>query len=103
MGIAQRYEQVKEEVAEECRRAGRNPDEVRLVAVSKTVGIDGVGEAFDAGARDFGENRPDQIVPKSQAYPDARWHFIGNIQSRRIRDIVDSDAHPFRLPGKTCA
>ena len=90
MGIAQRYEQVKEEVAEECRRAGRNPDEVRLVAVSKTVGIDGVGEAFDAGARDFGENRPDQIVPKSQAYPDARWHFIGNIQSRRIRDIVDS-------------
>lgn len=90
MGIAERYEKVEEELAQECALAGRDPKEVRLVAVSKTVGVEGVGEAYAAGARDFGENRPDQIVPKSQALPDARWHFIGNIQSRRIRDIVDS-------------
>ena len=90
MGIAERYEKVEEELAQECALAGRDPKEVRLVAVSKTVGVEGVGEAYAAGARDFGENRPDQIVPKSQAFPDARWHFIGNIQSRRIRDIVDS-------------
>ena len=90
MGIAERYEKVEEELAQECALAGRDPKEVRLVAVSKTVGVEGVGEAYAAGARDFGENRPDQIVPKSQAFPDAHWHFIGNIQSRRIRDIVDS-------------
>ena len=90
MGIAERYEKVEEELAQECALAGRDPKEVRLVAVSKTVGVEGVGEAHAAGARDFGENRPDQIVPKSQAFPDAHWHFIGNIQSRRIRDIVDS-------------
>lgn len=86
MGIAERYEKVEEELAQECALAGRDPKEVRLVAVSKTVGVEGVGEAYAAGARDFGENRPDQIVPKSQAFPDARWHFIGNIQSRRSSD-----------------
>ena len=67
MGIAERYEKVEEELAQECALAGRDPKEVRLVAVSKTVGVEGVGEAYAAGARDFGENRPDQIVPKSQA------------------------------------
>ena len=90
MGIAERYEKVEEELAQECALAGRDPKEVRLVAVSKTVGVEGVGEAYAAGARDFGENRPDQIVPKSQAFPDARWHFIGNIQSRRIPEIVSA-------------
>ncbi|MCI9261944.1 YggS family pyridoxal phosphate-dependent enzyme [uncultured Adlercreutzia sp.] len=92
MGIAERYRKVAAEVADVARAAGRNPQEVRLVAVSKTVGEEGVAEAFSAGARDFGENRPDQIVPKAQAFPEARWHFIGNIQSRRIPDIVGSAA-----------
>lgn len=90
MGIAQRYESVRAQVDECCRLCGRDPREVALVAVSKTVDEAGVGEAFLAGAREFGENRPDQIVGKSRAFPEARWHFIGNIQSRRIGDIVES-------------
>ena len=77
MGIAERYVKVKEEVERVCAACGRDPKEVRLVAVSKTVGVDGVREAFE-------------IVPKHAEFPQARWHFIGNIQSRRIHDIVDS-------------
>ena len=92
MGIPERYRAVAAEVAAACADAGRDPGEVRLVAVSKTVGAEGVGEALSAGARDFGENRPDQIVPKAAVYPQATWHFIGNIQSRRIPDIVASSA-----------
>lgn len=88
MGIAERYQKVAAEVAEATRAAGRDPEEVRLVAVSKTVGPEGVAEALAGGARDFGENRPDQIMAKAPAFPEARWHFIGNIQSRRIPDIV---------------
>lgn len=88
MGIAERYQKVAAEVAEVAVAAGRAPEDVLLVAVSKTVGPDGVAAALQGGARDFGENRPDQIVPKSQAFPEARWHFIGNIQSRRIPEIV---------------
>ena len=88
MGAPVRYSLVAEEVTAACRQAGRDPDEVRLVAVSKTVGEGAVSAALAQGARDFAENRPDQLVAKATAFPEARWHFIGNIQSRRIRDIV---------------
>lgn len=88
MGIAQRYARIRAEVDEACRACGRDPREVLLLPVSKTVGVPEVQEAIAAGALDFGENRPDCIVEKAEALPQARWHFIGNVQSRRIRDIV---------------
>ena len=91
MSIAERYQRVAAEVAEAAVAAGRAPEDVLLVAVSKICWARGVGQAdCEGGARDFGENRPDQIVPKSAAFPEARWHFIGNIQSRRIPEIVAS-------------
>lgn len=89
MGIVQRYEQVVEDVRNECELAGRFPQDVTLISVSKTVGLKGVEQALSAGAIDFGENRPDQLVEKAEAFPEARWHFIGNIQSRQIHKIVD--------------
>ena len=88
MSIQDQYRSVSEELAEVCCSCGRNPQEVRLIAVSKTVTADRVQEAIDAGALDFGENRPEQIMEKHERYPQARWHFIGNVQSRRIKDIV---------------
>lgn len=88
MSIRQQYIDVAAQVKDVCLQCGRDPQEVRLVAVSKTVSADRVKDAVDGGAVDFGENRPEQIVEKHGAYPDARWHFIGNIQSRRIKDIV---------------
>ena len=88
MNARERYEKVAAELEQACRDAGRDPGEVRLVAVSKTVGPEAVADAMVGGACDFGENRPDQLVVKADRFPGARWHFIGNIQSRRIRDIV---------------
>lgn len=88
MGIADNYKRVLSELREECEQTGRDPKSVLLLAVSKTTGLEGVEAAMSAGARDFGENRPDELLRKSEAFPDARWHFIGNIQSRRIKDIV---------------
>lgn len=90
MGIEERYQRVAAELAAVCREAGRDPRDVRLVAVSKTVGPDAVGQAVSAGARDFGENRPEGLAEKAAVYPQATWHFIGNIQSRRIPEIVRS-------------
>lgn len=92
MGIADRYRRVCEEVAAQCLRCGRNPEDVSVIAVSKTVGPAGVAEAIRGGATQFGENRPDQIAQKSQEFPQVNWHFIGNIQSRRIGDVVQSAA-----------
>ncbi len=88
MGFKERYERTLEEAAACCRAAGRDPRDVRVVAVSKTVGIEAVEEAVAAGARDFGENRPDALGQKRARLPQLSWHFIGNIQSRRIPDIV---------------
>lgn len=88
MDVQHRYLQVRNELARVCEQAGRDPSEVALIAVSKTVEPAAVGDAMQAGARDFGENRPDELLRKAAAYPQATWHFIGNIQSRRIHDIV---------------
>jgi len=86
--LEQRYAEAVRELAAVCQSVGRDPAEVRMVAVSKTVGPSEVERAIAAGAVDFGENRPDQLMEKADLFPQSRWHFIGNIQSRRIRDIV---------------
>ncbi len=88
MTIQENYIEVASELGAVCAKAGRDAGEVRLLAVSKTVDASGVREAYTAGARDFGENRPDQLMEKQPQFPDAHWDFIGNIQSRRIKDIV---------------
>ena len=88
MSADAQYIQVKQEVERVAREAGRDPKEVLLIGVSKTVGVPEVKCALSAGAHDFGENRPDCLVEKATALPDENWHFIGNIQSRAIPRIV---------------
>ncbi|WP_417142776.1 YggS family pyridoxal phosphate-dependent enzyme [Raoultibacter massiliensis] len=88
VSIQTRYERLAAEIESVCREAGRDPDEVVFVAVSKTVGPDEVAQAAAAGACNFGENRPEGLLEKQPLFSNAAWHFIGNIQSRRIGDIV---------------
>lgn len=66
------------------------PSEVTLVAVSKTKPIEAIQEAYDAGQRDFGENKAQEILEKFPALPkDIRWHFIGYLQTNKIKQIID--------------
>lgn len=88
MSLKERYEGVRHAVDQACLAAGRACDDVRLVGVSKTVGLDAVAEAIEAGIHDFGENRPEELARKHDAYPRERWHFIGNIQSRQLTHVV---------------
>ena len=88
MSVEQNYLTIRSEIDQICKDLNRNPKDVLLLAVSKTVGIEKIDEAYNAGCRDFGENRPDILVEKYKQRPDYTWHFIGNIQSRRIPDIV---------------
>jgi len=85
-----RFAAINELVRDQAIACGRKPDEVRLIAVSKTVDAKTAYAAFGEGARDFGENRPECLCEKALAVSEANWHFIGNIQSRRIPDIVGS-------------
>lgn len=87
-GIGQRACQIRATISEACAQSGRDPQEVLLIGVSKTVDVDAVEQAITAGIHDFGENRPCELARKHDAFPEQRWHFIGNIQSRQLNQVV---------------
>ena len=88
MSLKDRYESIDQTVAQACQACGRAREDVRVIGVSKTVGLDAVAQAIEAGIHDFGENRPEELARKHDAYPEERWHFIGNIQSRQLSSVV---------------
>ncbi len=64
-------------------------DDVLLVAVSKTQPISAIQEAYEAGIRDFGENKVQELLEKYESFPEVRWHFIGNLQKNKVKYLVD--------------
>ncbi len=88
--VADNLKKVKENIAEACRKAGRDPGEVTLIAVSKTKPVELLREAYDAGARCFGENKVQEIMDKYPQLPaDIQWHMIGHLQRNKVKYIVD--------------
>jgi hypothetical protein len=85
--IVSNLTRVRERVAEAALRVGRRPEEVRLVAVSKTFPIEALREAYAAGQRDFGENKVQEALQKMDAGADMqiRWHLIGHLQSNKAK------------------
>jgi pyridoxal phosphate enzyme (YggS family) len=86
--VSRNYHRIYDEIARACARVGRDPAEVTVVAVSKTVGVPEVACAIEAGLHDFGENRTSLFNEKRAAFPAERWHFIGSIQTNKIREFV---------------
>lgn len=86
--LAARWEAVLRRVADAADSVGRDPAEVLVVAVTKTVGIDQVAQAARLGIRDFGENRVQEFIGKYGLFPDLRWHFIGTLQTNKVKDVV---------------
>lgn len=79
-------ESVQERVTEACRRAGRSPEGVTVVAVSKGRPVEAIRALYESGHRDFGENRADELAEKAPRLPsDIRWHFVGHLQSNKAR------------------
>ncbi len=89
MSISDNLAQIRERIAAAARRAGRNPDEVRLVAVSKTVEPVRIGEAIKAGVKILGENYVQEAQKKIEAlgHP-VEWHFIGHLQTNKAKYAV---------------
>jgi PLP dependent protein len=86
--IAERYRKVLREVADAADLAGRDPADVTVVAVTKTVGVAEVRLAIAAGVSDFGENRAQEFIGKQGLFPDVRWHFIGSLQTNKVKQVV---------------
>jgi len=86
--IARRLDAVRDRIAAAQRRAGRAPESVRLVLASKTQPPQAVRAAYEAGARDFGENYVQEALDKKAALSDLkdiRWHLIGHLQTNKAR------------------
>jgi len=85
--IPERLAEVRERIANAAGRAGRRPEDVRLIAVSKTHPIEAVRAAADAGQVDFGENKVQEALQKIAQSADTRlrWHLIGHLQSNKAR------------------
>ena len=81
-------ERIRAEIDAAARRAGRAPRDVDLLMAVKYVDTEDVGALVAAGLTLFGENRAQQLEAKHAVHPDARWHFIGQLQSRKVRQIV---------------
>ena len=92
MTIADNIAQVQARIAAACERAGRDPDDVMLLAVSKTQPVEAILEAVEAGLQHFGENRVEEAERKipevaARVSEPLSWHMIGHIQSRKVRAI----------------
>lgn len=81
--------QVEAKIQEACNKAGRNRDEVTLIAVSKTKPVPMLQEIYDCDVRDFGENKVQEMCEKIEILPDdIKWHMIGHLQTNKVKYIV---------------
>jgi PLP dependent protein len=92
LSLPDRLAGVRARIAAAARSAGRDPASIRLVAVSKTFPLDAVRAAYDAGQRDFGENRVQEALVKIGASDrfDIRWHLLGHLQTNKARRAVSA-------------
>ena len=88
--VQEQLEEVRQNIRNACERSGRKVEDVTLIAVSKTKPVPMLQEAYDAGARDFGENKVQEILEKEPQLPsDIRWHMIGHLQTNKVKYIID--------------
>ena len=85
--VARNLAQVRAEIAAAARTAGRKPEDIRLIAVSKTHPPEAVAAAIAAGQVDFGENTVQEALTKIPLYKSVTWHMIGHLQSNKAKSI----------------
>ncbi len=88
MSVPANIQRVRERIADSAARSGRAPEDVRLVVVSKTWPATVIERAIDAGVTDLGENRAQELAEKAAQISGVRWHFVGHLQSNKVRHVV---------------
>lgn len=89
--VAAALSRVRDRINDAVQTAGRDSNDVILVAVTKGVGVAAIREAIAAGQTDFGENRAQELSAKARAIEQpVRWHFIGRLQTNKVKDVVGS-------------
>ena len=87
--IRENLDSIETRIRMACERSGRDRSSVHLIAVTKTKPLEMLREAYDAGQRDFGENKVQEICRKKPELPDdLRWHMIGHLQRNKVRQLI---------------
>ncbi|MEH7305932.1 YggS family pyridoxal phosphate-dependent enzyme [Neobacillus drentensis] len=90
MRVAAKYELIKQQINEACLRVNRNPEEVRVIAVTKYVSPERANEAIQTGIINLGENRDEGLLRKWEELKDKPiWHYIGSLQTRKVKNIIN--------------
>ena len=91
MGIRDNLELVNKRIGEAAAASGRKREDIKLVAVTKTVGSENIREAADLGVTSIGENRVQEIISKYEDLKDCtlEWHMIGHLQRNKVKYIID--------------
>ena len=87
--IAERFKQILARKDAAAIRSGRDPEDVTLMAVTKTHAPDEINQAIAAGATDIGENRVQEVLEKIDRVDPVRWHLIGHLQTNKVKNIID--------------
>ena len=87
--IAERFKQILARKNAAAVRSGRDPEDVTLMAVTKTHTPDEINQAIAAGASDIGENRVQEVLEKIDKVDPVRWHLIGHLQTNKVRQVID--------------
>ncbi len=89
MDVQANLAHIQNDIQHICEKVDRDPDEITLIGVTKYVTIERTEKAIESGVRHIGENRTDQFMEKKRVVnKEATWHFIGTLQSRKVKDIV---------------
>jgi len=88
--VTDKLANIQKQIEKACERSGRSPEDITIVAVTKYVSVERAKEALDAGIIHLGENRDDGLLAKWDVLGDQPvWHFIGTLQSRKVKNVID--------------
>lgn len=87
--IKENIDFLKREIAEVCKTVERQPEEIHLIAVTKTVAPEYINEAIQWGVTDIGENKVQEIMDKHEGVAPVNWHMIGHLQTNKVKYIID--------------
>lgn len=89
MSLNDRLDDIKLRIARAAEEAGRAPEDIKLIAVTKTYPTDAMNEAIRLGVTDIGENKPQEVRNKFDDVLPVRWHLIGHLQSNKVKYVID--------------
>ncbi len=89
MTVSENYLEIEKRKNAAAVRSGRKPEDVLLLAVTKTHTPEEINEAIDAGATDIGENKVQEILEKYDSVKPVRWHLIGHLQTNKVKNVID--------------